>query len=137
MNISSPRVYGIATFNDEILLVRSSNPQLQPPVWWLPGGGIEFGESPEEALTREFHEETGLTISSPHLLCVTSDLRRRPNGDHVHTVRIHYVIEHFSGTLAPEQQGTTDFAAWISRADLASRNVAPYVHEALAYFDGK
>ena len=31
--------------------------------WDLPGGGFELGESPLEALHREFTEETGLTIS--------------------------------------------------------------------------
>lgn len=30
-------------------------------VWILPGGGIETGESPEEAVVREVFEETGAT----------------------------------------------------------------------------
>lgn len=29
------------------------------PVWVLPGGGIDPGESPEQAAVREMHEETG------------------------------------------------------------------------------
>lgn len=32
--------------------------------WELPGGGIDFGEEPEEALQREIKEETGLNILS-------------------------------------------------------------------------
>lgn len=35
----------------------------QGPFWAPPGGGLEFGESLEESLQREFLEETGLTIS--------------------------------------------------------------------------
>jgi 8-oxo-dGTP diphosphatase len=32
------------------------------PVWTLPGGGIDAGESPEEAVVREVNEETGLDV---------------------------------------------------------------------------
>jgi 8-oxo-dGTP diphosphatase len=32
------------------------------PMWVLPGGGIEEGESPEEAVKREILEETGLHV---------------------------------------------------------------------------
>jgi len=32
------------------------------PVWVLPGGGVEVQETPEEAVIREVHEETGLSV---------------------------------------------------------------------------
>jgi len=32
------------------------------PVWVLPGGGIDFGETPENAVVREVFEETGLKV---------------------------------------------------------------------------
>lgn len=38
------------------------------PVWVLPGGGIEPGESPEEAVLREILEETGFEVATPRLV---------------------------------------------------------------------
>lgn len=44
--------------DDRILLVRFEFPTRS--VWATPGGGIEPGESPEDAIRRELAEETGL-----------------------------------------------------------------------------
>jgi 8-oxo-dGTP diphosphatase len=41
-------------------------------VWNFPGGGIENGESPEEAVIREVHEETGYIIEIIELLNASS-----------------------------------------------------------------
>ncbi len=54
--------------------------------WSLPAGGIEPGESPEEAIRREVLEETGLTVQDAELLGVFGgkDFRYTyPNGDEV------------------------------------------------------
>ncbi|MBA2531546.1 MAG: NUDIX domain-containing protein [Nocardioidaceae bacterium] len=42
------------------MLTRASGLSMFPGRWWLPGGGIEFGEAPMRCLVREFMEETGL-----------------------------------------------------------------------------
>jgi len=128
---SSIRAYGILIRDGEVALVRSSNPNHQPPLWWLPGGGIDFGESPEETLTREFLEETGLRVKNPMLFGVTSDLRKRDNGDKIHTVRILYTVEWEAGELTHEVHGTTDHAAWFTFADADVLNLADYARDAL------
>ena len=45
--------------NREVLLAKRGD----LPIWVLPGGGIEEGESPQEALIREVKEETGIDIA--------------------------------------------------------------------------
>jgi len=42
--------------------------------WSFPGGHVEFGEHPEQAVIREAYEETGLIISAARKLTFTSDL---------------------------------------------------------------
>jgi ADP-ribose pyrophosphatase YjhB (NUDIX family) len=129
---TSVRSYGVLIHEHRIALVRSSNPRHVPSLWWLPGGGIKFGEDPRDTLFREFKEETGLEVTNPSLLGVTSDVRNRDNGDQSHTVRILFTVQLAGGELRHEIHGTTDHAAWFDLGELETLNVADYAREAIA-----
>jgi 8-oxo-dGTP pyrophosphatase MutT (NUDIX family) len=49
--------------DDRIVMIRSSDPAdpRKEPWWELPGGGIDHGETPEQACERELREEIGIT----------------------------------------------------------------------------
>jgi 8-oxo-dGTP diphosphatase len=57
-----PAAFGLAFREGRLALVKVTYPE-KPPFHDLPGGAIDPGEGPNEALIREFGEETGLVIS--------------------------------------------------------------------------
>ena len=63
--IHRPGVYAVLAQGDELLLTYQSKPF---PDLQLPGGGIDAGEQPLQALHREVLEETGYTIDQPKRL---------------------------------------------------------------------
>jgi ADP-ribose pyrophosphatase YjhB (NUDIX family) len=127
----SPRVYGVAIHDGAVLLVRAANPHDGQEIWWLPGGGIDWGESPVQTLEREFIEATGLAVTRHLLHSVTDDQRVRPNGEHVHTVRIVYLANVEVAPLQYEADGTTDFVAWVKLDELESVRMAHYAKTAI------
>lgn len=64
------RACGIVFQDDKMLLVEHSGLNEESSFWCPPGGGVEFGETAEEALIREFQEETGLDIEVKKLIFV-------------------------------------------------------------------
>ena len=48
---------------DRILFCRGEEPETGRSFWVMPGGGLEPGETFEQAVIREAHEETGLIIT--------------------------------------------------------------------------
>ena len=134
------RVAAYAVMRDgagRLLLVRAA-PYLTVAGWWfLPGGGIEHGEEPVDSLRREVHEETGLAIDAATLLGVLSDTWPVPDGTLLHTVRLIYRVDAWSGELRPEASGSSDDAAWFDAAELAAVPIVRYAREALARFGAR
>ena len=97
-----------------------------PGQWTLPGGGVEHGEHPGDAVVREFGEETGLLVQVDDLRTVTADVARLPGSHLEHTDRIVYDVSAFGGELRAEADGTTDRVEWVGAAELARLALMPF-----------
>jgi len=61
-------VVGIIVENSEFLVIRRSPLVRAPNMLCFPGGTIESGETPQEAVVRELGEELSLEVTSPQLI---------------------------------------------------------------------
>lgn len=106
--------YGLVLQNEHILLCRVSNHlPFDAGYWTLPGGGIDFGEDPVEAMVREVYEETGLAVHPLGIAGIDSFYVEDADGA-FHGIRIIYRSELVGGSLRHEVDGTTDLCAWWS-----------------------
>src|SRR5947207_1785010 len=86
------RVYGLMTNEQgEILLADENIGNFR--FTKFPGGGLEFGEGPEDCLFREFREETGLAVHITNLLYVAGFYIQSHFRPEEQVVAIYYFVE--------------------------------------------
>jgi len=68
-------------FNKRMLLIKRSDYRDEGKGEWdIPGGGLQFGETPLECLHREIKEESGLTVHVDRLLYAVTTLHPTTQG---------------------------------------------------------
>lgn len=80
--------------DDKIMLVKSTYQRFHP--WGLPGGSLNYGEPPEEAVIREVREETSLKVAVEELVFVKTWIPDR--------VGLYYLCSIVEGEFQPSDE---------------------------------
>lgn len=128
--------YALIIKDEKILLCRLSKelPNWEGS-WTLPGGGIDFGEDPKNAVVREVFEETGLEVELGQLAFVDSIVDYTGESD-FHGIRIAYFASVVGGELKFEETGSTDRCEWHSIDRVPSLPLVDLVHTAIEFLSG-
>jgi 8-oxo-dGTP diphosphatase len=97
-----PSAYGIVIKDDHLLVVR------QKTGYDLPGGGVEIGETSEQAVLREIKEESGIEAANPRIAATHTNYFKLPRqGTVVQSLMLYYVCDYQGGDFSE-----TSFDEW-------------------------
>jgi 8-oxo-dGTP diphosphatase len=119
---------GILERDGRVLLVASRYPNHAEPLWNLPGGRHEFGETFAETVAREFREETGLTVRVDGLAYVAESY---DPATQTHFSNVAFRVEGAGEPVVPPDERSVVACAWVPRAELAQRLRVRVVREPL------
>ncbi len=101
-------------------------------VWELPGGGLEWGATPQEDLPREIQEEMGLTVTKvadhPAYFITAQTLNR---GVWIVNILYEAEVEHLNFTPSDECVNL----AFVSKDDIQEMKVFPTIKKLAEMFD--
>ncbi|NBU62601.1 NUDIX domain-containing protein [bacterium] len=129
--ITRTGIYGIVLDEDKIFLVIQNRGPFKG-LFDLPGGGLDFGESVEEALHREFLEETATDFLSMHpflnvTVCTQVPASKSKEGYLFFQIGLIYKVE---GLLARDSVGELT-ARWVRLDSLSEKELAPLAWKAI------
>ena len=125
-------IYGVLVESGKVLLTDTRVPS--GIITNFPGGGLELGEAPYEAIAREFREETGVTVRVGELLFCSQKFQQNPEYPHEQLMHIYYRVYREDGQIV--LSGNNDdvaSASWVPYAELPQKRILEVDQEFLAH----
>jgi 8-oxo-dGTP pyrophosphatase MutT (NUDIX family) len=130
--VQRPGAYAVVIEGDSVLLTRYT----RTGVWGLPGGGLDPGERPVDAVRREAYEEAGVALIGVRLVEVDSDRYQAPSLTDGTPTDFHFIRMIYRASVprrteprVVEVGGSTDAAAWFPLADLDQVELTRYARD--------
>jgi mutator protein MutT len=123
---------GVLVVDGRVLLERRrTDAHVYPDYWDIPGGHLQPGEAPAQALVREMQEEIGISIDDCFLGVVQEDRDHERTAGRVYRHYV-YVVNRFRGV--PEARERQRLQWWPLDAALTADTLNPLAAEALRGF---
>lgn len=111
MKIQETNVYVILFNENRILFLRRKD-----GLWEFPGGGVDWGEHPEDSAVRELQEETGIAVQKPlKFVGITSAVYKKGE-DEKHSIYIVYSAETKNNIVQLSKEH--DEYRWLSKTEI-------------------
>ncbi len=128
--------YAVVVADERLLLTQLAARTGAGGRWNLPGGGLDPGEGPQDAVVREVLEETGQVVHDVHLVDIMTQhwVGRSPRGlEDYHAVRLLHTARCPRPTtpVVHDVGGSTADARWVRLDELGSVEVVASVPVAL------
>ena len=113
-----PRVgVGVLVVNNDMTLLGKRINSHGSGTWSLPGGHLEFGETPHDCALRELQEETGLIAKETTKESWTNDFFEN---EEKHYITLFMIVTKFEGTLTLKEPEKCSEWTWFKFNDLPS-----------------
>ena len=126
--------YGFIINDNKIALIKKSRGGYKG-LLDLPGGGVEFGETPEETLKRELMEEAGVEVADYKLLTVTSARIKWHDDEYdedLHQIGILYKVDVKDYILKEDGDGLdSEGCSFYEIEKLSKSEITPFTLEGL------